>query len=96
MLRELFLNIAFALILFVNASNAEDINTEPTIKDHAGMRKILDTLVIGYDCSEPFNLVSHELDSAEKCQKEAQTITTKPEHMQILQRSNKIMVKAIS
>ena len=60
------------------------------------MKQILDDLLIGFDCSNPSELTSHEIESAEVCQIEASKVDTQQAEVQILQRSNKTKVNAIS
>ena len=60
------------------------------------MKKILDDLVIGYDCSHPLNLTSHRYEDISRCETVAKNVSRKREKMQILQKSDLLPVKAIS
>ena len=51
------------------------------------MKKILDDLVIGYDCSHPLNLTSHRYEDISRCETVAKNVSRKREKMQIWQKS---------
>ena len=60
------------------------------------MKKQLDDLVVGFDCSKPLNLTSHSFEDLTVCEEANINIEREKENMQILQKSNLFSIKAIS
>ena len=70
----------------------KSVNTE---NDHfTHMEKLLDELVVGFDCSVPINLTSHNFETIRMCNEDNTETQTKKEKMQILQESSSFIVKA--
>ena len=80
-----------------NHDNVAMPNSSPSIKP----AKIISTspgsneLLVGYDCHNPENVKSHEFETMEKCEDEANMIKSTPVTVQILQKTNKYRNKGI-
>ena len=71
-------------------------NNKTDEKKREDIKELLDDLLVGFDCSHPSDVKSHEIDSEEVCQIEASKVHSQNVEMQVLQRSNKISVNAKS
>ena len=82
-------------MVLINIAKAEN-GTNNTERINTKYRHAYDGLVVGYDCATPKQINSHELDSIESCEDRIVNDSTIPATLQILQRSSKYKITAIS
>lgn len=99
--------IKFLLIyILVTSNNATSTPTSnnntnegnPSSKrDHTNdhLNPALNTLLEGFDCKDPKDLESFELENVEECEDRLQQASKVPAHMQILQHSDNYRIKAL-
>ena len=86
------------VLLIIKVDSTKKLNdTEYRKNIHfTNMKRLLDDLVVGFDCSTPLNLTSHSYEDINSCEPDRPIISTKTNRMQILQKSSSFTVKAIS
>ena len=79
-------------------SMSQNVTKIETIKTNhiVNMEKLLDDLIIGFDCSVPLNLTSHSFETIKMCNEDIDNVTIQEQKMQILQKSSSFTVKAKS
>ena len=83
-------------LLVQNLTNCTNVTLEDKKIYLGNMKKLLDDLVVGFDCSKPLNLTSHSFEGITVCEEGNTNIEREEENMQILQKSNLYSIKAIS
>lgn len=66
------------------------------VENRESYRRAYNDLVVGYDCAVPTEIKSHELDTIEDCEEKMIKESSTPAQVQILQKSNKYVIQAIS
>ena len=82
--------------LFFALSFAQNETEIQRMEKEESYRRAYHGLVVGYDCSTPTEVTSHELDTIEDCEEKMIQESSTPAQVQILQRSNKYVIKATS
>ena len=88
--------IVFILLILQHVTDGDNVIAKDNSNYLDNMKKILDDLVVGFDCSKPMNISSHSFEDLTICEDLATQIDRKKERMQILQQSNLYSVKAVS
>ena len=78
--------------LLINIAKSKN-GTRVSEEINVNYRSVFNKLVIGYDCSTPQDFTSHELDTLESCEEKLSQEASKPARLQILQRSDKYVIK---
>ena len=82
--------------LFFVLSNAKNDTKIKRIENEESYRRAYNGLVVGYDCNTPTEVTSHELDTIENCEEKTIQESSTPTQIQILQKSNRYVIQAIS
>ena len=85
-----------ANILPNQTTSTENKDHQSNTRKKQNMKDILDHLLVGYDCSQPSEITSHEIESAEICQKKEANVQSQEMEVHILQKSNRIAIRAVS
>ena len=87
--------ILICIGLLINIAKSKN-GTRVSEAIHENYRRVFNKLVIGYDCSTPQDVTSHELDTLESCEEKLSQEASKPARLQIIQRSDKYVIKGRS
>ena len=69
-----------------NITKIQNLNT--TLYNNWRYHKVLKNMLLGYDCSKPYEITNHEFDSFEDCNKINVKKDTRPTKVQILQETD--------